>query len=138
MKRLQNWKVFVFGLVCCGGAFPSVAALAPDQTDSAHATEATAEVARPTRLKFNAYEGDPKEPNNMTFQINELDLKKPSRFLKVGEVIPQTHLRIEKFTFKENVDPKTGAKAEVSELTVGDSDTQKTIVLVLGKVTDIP
>jgi hypothetical protein len=45
-----------------------------------------------------------------SFQINEEDLKRPSQFLQLGDIIPKTNLRIEKFVFKEVDDPKRARK----------------------------
>lgn len=94
----------------------------------------------PFRLLFNSYDGDPKKdkPEAMSFQINTLDLRQPTEFLKIGDTVRNTKFKIEKFDFKTQVNPKTSVDEDVSELTLLNTETQEHIVLVKEKVTDSP
>lgn len=94
----------------------------------------------PFRLRFNAYDGDPKKdaPDKMSFQINTLDLRQPSEFLRIGEKVSRTNFRIEKFQYKTAVNPSTGVEADASELTLVNVETGETTILVLERVIDSP
>jgi hypothetical protein len=92
----------------------------------------------PFRLKFNAYDGDPKKPEEMTFQINTLDLRRPSEFLKIGDMVSGTHFKISKFEEKHKMNERIGSEEEVSELTLLDTESDTPVVLVLNKVIDSP
>lgn len=92
----------------------------------------------PFRLLFNAYDGDPRAPEKMEFQINTLDLKQPSQFLKLGDAVANTKFKLEKFEAKSVKNASTGEDTDVAELTLLNIDSQETVVLVLTKVTDSP
>ena len=51
-------------------------------------TKPTPEPAK-LKLRFGAYDGDPKNPPGMTFQINSS--VGPTNFLKLGDAIPNTN-----------------------------------------------
>lgn len=95
----------------------------------------------PFRLKFQVYDGDPKKPEKMEFQINSLDLRQPSVFLKIGESIQGTggaKFRIDKFEQKMQMNASTQAEEDVSELTLTNTQSNEQVVLILNKVTDSP
>ena len=92
----------------------------------------------PFRLLFNAYDGDPKKPEAMNFQINTVDLKQPSEFLKLGETVSNTKFKLIKFEYKTVRNDKIEEDEEASELTIQNSSTNETIVLIYNKVTDSP
>ena len=94
----------------------------------------------PFRLVFNSYDGDPKKdkPENFSFQINTVDLRQPTEFKKIGETIPNTKYRLEKFEYKVKLNAKTGEEEDVSELTVVNIETNEPVILVLTRVTDSP
>ena len=94
----------------------------------------------PFRLLFNAYDGDPKKDKleNFSFQINTIDLKQPSEFLKIGEKVSRTNFQLKKFEIKSQLNPKTEEQEDVSELTLHNAETDVTVVLVLNRVTDSP
>ena len=94
----------------------------------------------PFRLLFNAYDGDPKKdkPEKFEFQINTIDLKQPSEFLKIGDKVTNTKFKLEKFEYKTQLNPNTGEQEDVSELTVSNVETDEKIVLILNRVTDSP
>jgi hypothetical protein len=87
----------------------------------------------PFRLLFNAHDGPEGE-----FQINTLDLRQPSQFLKIGDAVANTKFKLEKFEPKAETNASTGEESDVSELTLVNTETQERIVLVLAKVTDSP
>lgn len=93
------------------------------------------------RLVFKAYDGDPKRTKDyskFSFQIDTVDLRQPSEFLNLGQMIPNTKFKIEKFEFKEKMNEKIGEMEDVSELTLVDTVTGDKIVLIYTKVTDSP
>ena len=91
----------------------------------------------PFRLKFQAWDGDPKRPESMSFQINTIDLATPTEFLKIGETVAK-NFKILKFEYKEVLNPSTGAMDDVSELTLVNTETQDTVVLIKEKIVDSP
>jgi hypothetical protein len=91
----------------------------------------------PFRLKFQTYNGDVKNPASLDFQINTLDVRSPSEFLKIGETIARI-FKIEKFEFKEVLNEAIGEKVDVSELTLVNTETNDPVVLILNKVVDSP
>ena len=104
---------------------------------SALANDKPAAKLVPFRLLFSAYDGDPKKdaPEKFTFQINTIDLKQPSEFLKLGERVPNTKWKLTKFRFKELKGP-TIDDEDVSELTLTNTETKEEILLILNRVTD--
>ena len=94
----------------------------------------------PFRLVFKSYDGDPKKdkPEKFSFQIDTIDLRQPSEFLKLGELVPNTKFKLEKFEFKTVFNPKIDGQDEVSELTLVNTDTGDKIVLIYNKITNSP
>jgi len=95
----------------------------------------------PFRLVLKAYDGDPKKTKDyskFSFQIDTLDLRQPSDFLNIGNMVPNTKFKVDKFEFKEAFNPKIEEKEDVSELTLVDTITGDKVVLVLNKVIDSP
>lgn len=88
-------------------------------------------IKRPFRLKFAAYD-------ESSYQINALDLKLPSQFLKVDDKIEGTNFRILKFEKKTVLNPSTGIDSDVSELTIINEENKEEVVLILDKVVDSP
>ena len=56
----------------------------------------------PFLLKFQSADYDPKHPEEATFAINPLTLKKPTQFLKIGETVAGTKFKVQKYEEKEN------------------------------------
>ena len=94
----------------------------------------------PFRLLFNAYDGDPKKdkPESFSFQINTIDLRQPSEFLKLGETVARTKFKLLKFEYKTQLNPTTGDLEDVSELTVINTETDQPVILVFNRVSDSP
>ena len=109
---------------------PAPGAQAADKPAAAHV---------PFRFLFNAYDGDPKKdgPAKMEFQINTIDLRQPSEFLKIGETISNTKWKLVKFEFKTVLNPQTKEQEDVSELTLLDTGINRPVVLILNRVTDV-
>lgn len=94
----------------------------------------------PFRLVFKSYDGDPKKdkPEKFSFQIDTIDLKQPSDFLKLGDLVPNTKFKLEKFEYKTAYNDKIQDKEDVSELTLVDSETGDKIVLIYNRITNSP
>ena len=105
---------------------------------SAWADDTPAAAHVPFRLLFNAYDGDPKKdtPEKFEFQINTIDLRQPSQFLKIGNTIVQTKWKLTKFEYKTRMNPIIQELEDVSELTLTNTETSVVIVLILNHVTD--
>lgn len=96
--------------------------------------------ATPFRMIFKGYDGDPKVgmPLNLfSFQIDTIDLRQPSEFLKLGDMIPNTKFKLAKFVFKEVFDEKLKENVDVSELVIVNTVTGKTATLILNRVVDV-
>jgi hypothetical protein len=89
------------------------------------------------RLIFSAYTGNPSIPESLTFQLNTLDLRKPTQFLKIGDRIAGTKFRILGFEKKTRM-KASGLIKDVSELTVVNIENGSSVVLVLERITDSP
>ena len=92
----------------------------------------------PFLLLFQSTDGDPKKPKEMTFQINAISRGSRTEFLKLGEKVANSPFKLEKYEEKMQVNPKTGEEEDVSELTVVNTETNTTVVLVKGRKTDSP
>jgi hypothetical protein len=99
-------------------------------------------ISVPFRLRFDAYDGDPKKEKNkfesFTFQINTRDLGGKTQFVKIGEVIAGTKFRVEKFEFKTRFNQTTGVDQEASELALLNVETNDPITLVLNEEKSSP
>jgi len=84
----------------------------------------------PFRLIFSSWMGD-------TYQINTIDFKKPTQFLKVGDTIKGTRFKIAKF-LKKYEPNKYGTNVDVSELTLEQEETKQQLTLVKEKVAISP
>jgi hypothetical protein len=79
----------------------------------------------PFRLKFEAYDEG-------SFQINTVDVRQPTQFVKLGELIAGTKYKAIKFEKKSVLNPNTGVDRDVSELTVEHTESGLQVVLVVG------
>jgi len=94
----------------------------------------------PFWIVFKAYDGDPQMTNNykkFSYQIGAIDLRQPSDFLNLGNIIPGTRLKLLKFVFKEAYNETLKEKEDVSEITVINPANGKTAVLPLNKPVDV-
>jgi hypothetical protein len=89
--------------------------------------------AVPFEWQFMAYDGDPKTPDRMTFQINPRR-GGTTKFIPMGEEIPGTGFKIKSFVFKEVENKSTGGKDEVSEATIFNPATGEELALPLHKI----
>ena len=96
-------------------------------------------VSVPFRLVFKAYDGDPKKPQpGDGYQVNTLDLRGPSEYLKIGEMVGKTKFKLIKFEYKVKPNPNTGESEDISELTLENVETKEPVALILNRVTDSP
>ena len=104
------------------------------------APEGPAPAQKQMRMLFKAYDGDPSQTDRydkFSFQIDTIDLRQPSEFLKLGDMIPNTKFKLVKFTFKEAYNEKLKEKVDVSELEIVNTVTGKTATLTSNKVVDV-
>jgi hypothetical protein len=87
-------------------------------------------VEEPFRLIFSSWMGD-------TYQINTIDFKQPTQFLKVGDTIKGTRFKIAKF-LKKYEPNKYGTNVDVSELTLEQEETKQQLTLVKERVAISP
>src|SRR6267143_1000803 len=84
----------------------------------------------PFRLVFSSWVGD-------TYQINTIDFKQPTQFLKVGDSIKGTRFKIVKF-FEKYQPNKYATNVDVSELTLEQVETKQQLTLIKEKVAMSP
>jgi len=90
------------------------------------------------QLVMKAWDGDPKKPETLNFQINAITLNTPTQFLKIGDMVAGTKYKIDHFEQKSRLNPATGAMDDVSELTLVNIETNDPVVLVKDKITSSP
>jgi hypothetical protein len=96
-------------------------------------------IRQPFRLLFEGYDGDPKKPEGMDFQINPIDVASAgTQFLHIGDIIGGTKFKIMHFEQKSIMDPNTQSQTDVSELTVQNTETGDNVVLVLNQTANSP
>ena len=104
------------------------------------APESPGPVVKQNRLVFKAYDGDPRQTDRyekFSFQIDTVDIHQPSEFLNLGNMIPNTRLKLVKFVFKEAYDEKLKEKVDVSELVIVNTVTGQTATLPYNKLVDV-
>ena len=89
----------------------------------------------PFRLMFSSWVDD--AATGQTFGINTIDLKQPTQFLKVGEMIPGTRFKILKFTEKYQPN-QYGTNVDVSELLLEHEETKERLTLIKEKIAISP
>ncbi|MEI8340275.1 MAG: Amuc_1099 family pilus-like system protein [Verrucomicrobiota bacterium] len=94
-------------------------------------------IKKPFRLKFNSYDDSIKKPEDMAFQIDTIDLKGRTQFRKIGEDIKGTKFKVTKFEHKTSVN-SNDVEVDLSEVTVYNTEEDKSVVLVYQKVVDSP
>lgn len=82
---------------------------------------------QPFRLVFASKAGD-------SFTINSADLKEPTQFLQLGDVIAGTRFRLADYVEKFGTNPATGGQDDLSELTLENQDTGERLTLVKEKI----
>ncbi len=113
----------------------------------------------PFRCIIKAYELGPRENGKDTsiFQIDTLDLRQPSEFLRLGDMVPNTKFKLEKFVQKfAPAVPGGNSRAEmsilvcggigvcvwwvedVSELTIANVETGEKCILPFRQIGDSP
>ena len=94
-------------------------------------------IRRKFRLILSAYTGNPENPESLTFQLNTLDLRQPTQFLRIGDQIAGTKFKIIGFEKKTETQP-SGFVKDISELTIEHSESGRKVLLVLERVTNSP
>ena len=94
-------------------------------------------IKQPFVILFASYDGEESKPAEMTFQVNAVTAKKPSQFLKIGDLIAGTKFKILKFEKKNQVDAN-GVEKDLSQLTIQHGETNDLLVLTLQKYADSP
>lgn len=94
-------------------------------------------IKKPFRLLFPAYDGNPLDPSTITFQINTLDVRQPTQFLKMGDAIEGTKFKIDAFEYKTFTD-ENNVRKDISELILVNTETGGKVTVVLEKITDSP
>jgi hypothetical protein len=93
-------------------------------------------VQTPFRMILHVVDGNPKGPaEKLQFQLDTIDLRQPTEFLKLGDMVPKTNFKLLKFEFKQ---APNGDQDDASELTLVNVDTGKKVVLVLNQVANSP
>lgn len=87
----------------------------------------------PFRFLYKADDGDLANP---TIQINPMGQR--TQFLRIGDMVQGTKIKLIKFEAKEADNPNTGGKIDVSEVTVQNTETGEEVVLVKGREVDSP
>jgi len=85
-------------------------------------------------LKLASYDDGP--GGKVTFQINRLDIRAPSAFLTLGEIIPGTHLKLTKFN--KHPPGGFGESDDVSQLELVDTQTGMHAILIMDRIVSIP
>jgi hypothetical protein len=88
------------------------------------------------KLKFQAYDGDLKKLETMTFQVNALGIPVAPSFGKLGDPLTGTKWKIQAFEYKTRLNPDNN-KEDVSELTIVHKVTQETKIIVLNSSVDV-
>ncbi len=86
---------------------------------------------QPFRLVFSAYDGD-------FFQINALDGRIPSQFVKIGDTVARTKFEVARFEKKSTYNPRTKSDIDISELILVNKETGEEVRLVLNQTVDSP
>jgi hypothetical protein len=94
-------------------------------------------VSIPFRLKLMVIDVNPRNPKDVTFQINTVDKGNASRYIPLGEMIPGTLFKAEKWEKKESKDAN-GIVTDQSVLTVINTKTGQAIPLPIGQVVNSP
>ncbi len=99
--------------------------------------QAAGVVSIPFRLKLMVIDVNPKNPKDVTFQINTVDKGNASRYIPLGEMIPGTLFKAERWEKKETKDAN-GIVHDESVLTVINTKTGQNIPLPIGQVVNSP
>jgi len=85
-------------------------------------------IKKPFRLKFNSYDDTITKVEDMSFQIDTIDLKQRTQFRKIGEDIEGTKFKVTKFEHKTEKNAND-VDVDLSELTVYNTEEDKSVFL---------
>jgi hypothetical protein len=98
-----------------------------------------------TKLKLKTFTEEPfrlvfssSDETSGTVGINEIDMRQPTQFLRVGDHIAGTRFKIVKFTPKHELNPATGGEMDVSELQLENEETHEQLTLIKEKIAMSP
>jgi hypothetical protein len=94
-------------------------------------------VSIPFRLRFMTYDINPRNPKDITVQINTIDKGNRTSFVPVGEDIPGTTFKIESFEKKETPQ-ENGTTKDESTLTIVNKVTGQKVPLPINVVINSP
>lgn len=87
---------------------------------------------KPFPLRFDGYDVNPKDPTDITVQINPVEGKGRTQFIRIGENIRGTDFKAGSLERKE-IEGKDGTKIDASELTLVNNRTGDKVLLPLRK-----
>jgi len=94
-------------------------------------------VSIPFRLKFMSYDINPRNPNDITVQINTIDRGARTQFVEIGKPIPGTAYVTQKLEKKESKGAD-GIVTDQSVVTIFNPTTKVTVGLPFGQVVNSP
>lgn len=93
-------------------------------------------IRKPFRFVFKSWYGNPEQIDSLNFQIETVDLKQPTQFVKMDGVVKGTDFKVVKFEFK-NITNANQIRKDVSEITLQNQEGEN-MVLPLEKVGNLP
>ena len=93
-------------------------------------------IKKPFRFIFKSWFGNPEQPESLDFQIETVDLKQPTQFVKMNAEVRGTSFKVTKFEMKSFVDSNQIRK-DASELSLQSEDGES-MVLVVEKTGNLP
>ncbi len=95
-------------------------------------------VSVPCRLVFKTFTGDVRKPKTWEFQVDTVDIRQPTSFLKLGDMVPNTSLKLDRYESKEVKNAKIEDVVDRSELTLINTETDEQVTLVRDQVKNVP
>jgi hypothetical protein len=89
-------------------------------------------IKKPFRLKFSGIPG-----GGDIYSINTRDLRSPTQFVRIGEMIEGTPYKVLSYEQK-NVRRESGVEVDISELVIENQEDMRKVVLVLDQEVDDP
>lgn len=93
-------------------------------------------IKKPFRFIFKSWYGNPEQFESLNFQIETIDLKQPTQFVKINGAVQGTNFKVVKFESKTVTDSNQIRK-DISELSLQNEEGEL-IVLPLEKIANFP